>query len=294
MSDDPTRISDQSELYPPLLREVTQAPTELYIRGDASLLSQEPLLAVVGSRKANHQGKQAVAHLFGPVVAAGVPLVSGLAYGIDSLAHQTCLKAGTPTIAVLGGGVDDASIYPKRHIALAHDIIAAGGAVISEYEPGTPPHLGPFPVRNRIIIGLCPAVVVVQAAERSGSLISARLALENGRDVAALPGSLADPLAWGTNRLIRDGAAPLLEPNDVFDLLKLPQPTTTTDAATDLSHLTPEQRQVFEALSDEPLHSDELITHTKLTSPVLAATIVELEMHDLIQHVGGMHYIKKL
>lgn len=294
MSEEIIRLSDQSERYPPLLREIHEAPTELYVRGNASLLSHEPMLAVVGSRKANHHGKHAVEHLFGPLVATGVPLVSGMAYGIDSLAHAACLEASTPTIAVLGGGIDDASIYPKRHIALAHDIIAAGGAVVSEYEPGTPPHLGQFPVRNRIIIGLCQAVVVVQAAERSGSLISSRLALENGREVAAVPGSLADPLAWGTNRLIRDGATPLLEPSDVFDLLKMVNPIAEATDQQRVAHLTTEQRAVFDALSDHPLHTDELIAATKLASPVLAATIVELEMQDLIHHIGGMKYIKKL
>src|SRR5688500_1960326 len=176
-------ITRQDACYRQALQHVHQPPAELYVQGNAELLSAGNLLAVVGSRKATAYGAAAVKKLLTPVVQAGIPLVSGLAFGIDSMAHMLCVENDVPTIAVLGSGLDDASLYPQRHLKLAKQITAQGGAVITQYAPGTPPHLGHFPARNRIIAGLARATLVVQAADRSGSLITARLALEGGKDV---------------------------------------------------------------------------------------------------------------
>jgi DNA processing protein len=235
LEDDIKIISEDSEYYPPLLREIHQPPKQLYVRGNLEVLQHPQLLAVVGSRHANYYGKQCIEKLLPPVIEAGVVIVSGLALGIDALSHQACVAAGKPTIAVLGSGIDDPSVYPKSHISLAHQIIDHGGAVISEYGPGTPSFRNHFPARNRIIAGLAHATLVVQAADRSGSLITARLTLEANRELVAVPGGITDPLAVGTNRLIHAGATPILQPQHLLDLFnirrepKIPvleQPTT--------------------------------------------------------------------
>jgi len=283
---DITHISDESDFYPPFLREIADAPKQLYIRGNVKLLSRDALLAVVGSRKASPAGRRALRYVVQPVVKAGVPLVSGLAFGIDSLAHQLCLDHNTPTIAVLGGGIDNDTIYPRRHIRLAHQIIQHGGAVISEYEPGTPALPHHFLARNRIIAGLSPATLVVQAAERSGSLTTARLALESNRDVLAIPGDVTDPLAAGTNRLIQQGAEPTLSGSDLLDYFQL---TATPEQP---SHtLTAQQLSIVKHLSTTPLHIDDLVYQTGLNSPALAAELTQLELAGVTEKVNGAKYI---
>lgn len=288
--DDIKVISEESEYYPPLLREIHQPPEQLYIRGNLEILQHPYLLAVVGSRRANYYGKRCVEKLLPPVIEAGVIIVSGLALGIDAMAHRACVDLSQPTIAVLGSGVDDHSMYPKSHISLVHKILECGGTVISEYEPGTPAYLGHFPARNRIIAGLSHAVLIVQAADRSGSLITARLALEANRELVAVPGGITDPLAVGTNRLIHAGATPILEPQHLLDIFNMtlepvsdsrPQPST------------PEQLTILEHLSDTAQHIENLIEETKLSSAILSANLVELELAGYVEHIGGMQYIKK-
>lgn len=262
----------------------------LYLRGDPAVLSSPQLLAVVGSRRPNSYGRQCVSKILTPVVQVSLPLVSGLAYGIDSMAHRLCLEFGTPTIAVLGSGLDDGSIYPKIHAGLLHQIIDAGGSIISEYPAGTPPHLGQFPVRNRIIAGLCQATFVVQAAQRSGSLITARLALESGREVLAVPGAITDSLAAGVNFLIQQGATPVISAEDILNLYGLSSPDI---AEINQAKLTRDQKTVAAALGSQPLHIDELVEQTKLPSTVLAVALTELELMEIALNTGGMRYIKK-
>lgn len=207
--------------YPSLLAQIHKPPAQLYYRGDSSLLNQPNMLGVVGSRKASEYGKEVCDNILSPLVKNNIIIVSGLAYGIDSYAHHISVRAKQPTIAVLGCGVDDASIYPKENVPLAHSILLAGGLLISEYKPGTPPSASQFPARNRIIAGLCTATLVIQAAKRSGSLITARLALEEGREVLAVPGPVTDPACEGTNMLIRDGAEPILTSADILHIFHL-------------------------------------------------------------------------
>jgi len=291
MPDEIRHLTDQSDHYPSLLREISQAPTDLYIRGNIKLLNQEPILAVVGSRYPNTYGKRCIAKLLKPIVQAGVPIISGLAYGIDSLAHKICLENDSPTIAVLGSGIDDASIYPRAHIGLAHDIIAQDGVVISEYPPGTPSFKGHFPARNRIVAGLAQAILIVQAHERSGSLITARLGLEGNRDVCAVPGPITDKLSAGTNRLIQQGAAPILASDDLFHALKIDPPTVTT---TDPAHkLTADQKSIVAALTDEPVHIDQLAEKLNQPSSVISVTLIELELQNVVTNTGGNKYLKK-
>ena len=282
-------ITEDSEAYPPLLREIKLPPQKLWVRGNIDLLRHENMLAVVGSRKASAYGKRCVEKLLAPAVQAGIPLVSGLAYGIDSAAHRLCVNNHQPTIAVLGSGVDDASLYPKTNIKLVYSILEHGGAVISEYEPGTPPLLGYFPARNRIIAGLTVATLVVQAAQRSGSLITARLALESGRDVWAMPGALNDPLAAGTNELIKHGAAVITSADDVLHLLGIARADHQRSL---LPALTAPQQKIYEAIPATPVHVDELAAATTLPAPILVAELLQLELAGIVVNVGGMKYIR--
>lgn len=275
--------------YPSLLKEIHDPPGQLYVRGNAEILQVKNLLAVVGTRRANYYGRQAVEKLLVPAVRAGVVLVSGLAYGIDSLAHKACLDWRRPTIAVLGSGADDESLYPRGNLNLAHQILEHGGALVTEHLPGTKALLHHFPIRNRIIAGLCRATVIIQAAQKSGSLITARLALESNRDVAAVPGPITDPLAEGTNSLIRDGATPLVTSDDTLRLVGLAE----APAETQIAWLTPPQQQLAAMLSHQPQHVDELTVSLNLPAEQVSTLLVELELSGVIEHVGGMKYVKK-
>lgn len=220
MSSDIGVLAYTDTAYPSLLREIHTPPQQLYYRGDITLLSKANMLAVIGSRKATAYGNEVISKLLPPCIISEITIVSGMAYGIDTLAHQACVELKAPTIAVLGTGVDDTSIYPRENLPLAHDILAHGGLIISEYKPGTPPHASHFPARNRIIAGITSATLVVQATLRSGSLITARLALESNREVIAVPGPITDPGSEGTNMLIRDGATPILNATDILSLFE--------------------------------------------------------------------------
>lgn len=290
ISQDIIKITEDSDSYPPLLREIHLPPRQLYIRGEVKLLSRQPMLTVVGSRKASAYGKDCVVQLLTRLVQAGVPLVSGLAYGIDAAAHRLCVDYHQPTIAVLGSGINDESIYPKVNIKLVHEILNGGGAVISEYEPGTVPYLGHFPARNRIIAGLTAATLVVQAARKSGSLITARLALESGRDVYAVPGPINDPLAVGTNQLIKDGAAAITSYNDLLELFGF---TSASIGVERQLKLTESQKRIYDFISTKPIHVDVIAQATTFPASVLAAELLQMELAGVVSNVGGMKYIKK-
>ncbi len=289
MNDDIAVIRRGNKAYPAALREITDPPDQLYVRGNDQILNHPHLLAVVGSRKANTYGQQCIALLLPSLVHNGVVLVSGLAFGIDSMAHRVSVAASSPTIAVLGGGVDDSVLYPPSHKALAQNILKYDGAIISEYPPGTPARAHRFPERNRIIAGLCQAVLVVQANTRSGSLITARLGLESNRDVLAVPGPINDPYSLGTNDLIQAGAAPAIRPQDIFDALDI-EPSA---GPAEQKHLRADHNLVLQHLTVHPRHVDEITAAVKLTAASVAALLTELELLDQVQHVGGMKYVKK-
>jgi DNA processing protein len=197
--------------YPALLKQIHDPPARLYVHGR---LPAEPMIAIVGSRRATPYGQRAARRLARDLSELGVVVVSGLARGIDAAAHRGALEGGSPTVAVMATGLD--RIYPPEHAELAQ-AIAQSGAVITEAEPGTPPLPGRFPVRNRIISGLSLGVIVVEAAQRSGALITARMAAEQGRDVLCVPGSIENPLATGVHQLIKDGAKLVQTVEDVLD-----------------------------------------------------------------------------
>jgi len=209
-------ISPSDANYPKLLGEIHDPPKILYFRGDVSLL-HSPCLGVVGTRKLSLYGKEVTEYFVTQLVQNGFTVVSGLALGIDAVAHRTALKTKGNTIAVLGTGIDDKSIYPKDHIQLIHEILENRGLIISEYKPGTGGSKWTFPARNRIISGLSYGVVVVEADYKSGALITAKCALDQNRDVFAIPGNVFSQKSNGTNMLIQNGAKLVHAPCDILE-----------------------------------------------------------------------------
>ncbi|MBR3002834.1 MAG: DNA-processing protein DprA [Clostridia bacterium] len=209
-------IKIQDENYPKLLREVYDPPKQLYVQGNINIFNN-PSIAIVGCREPSEYGKKAAQYFSYNLAKQNINIVSGLAKGIDSFAHIGALQAKGKTIAVIGSGLD--IIYPKENEKLAQEIIKNGGAIISEYPLGTRPEKDHFPARNRIISGLCKGVLVVEAKEKSGSLITADFAMEQGKEVFAVPGNINSLNSVGTNMLIKDGAIPVCNYNDVIQYL---------------------------------------------------------------------------
>ena len=271
--------------YPKLLKEIDQSPPVLYIRGEL-MPADEFAVALVGTRKVSAYGQQITRDVSLYLAGNGLTIVSGLARGVDGLAHQHALQAGGRTIAVLGSGVD--VIYPPEHRKLA-DAIVESGAIISDYPMGTQPEGIKFPPRNRIISGLSLATIVIEAGERSGALITADFALEQGRDVFAVPGNVLSPASMGTNRLIQNGSFALVSPKDVLDVLdlnqveaiKIPRQVLPADDT---------EAKILQVLGYEPIHVDEVCNQSKLPVERVSAALTLMELKGMVQHVGGMRY----
>jgi DNA processing protein len=277
--------------YPALLREISDPPPLLYIHGNLQVL-QEPQLAMVGSRNPTAAGRQTAIDFARHLSAAGLVITSGLALGIDAAGHQGALDAGAPTIAVMGTGLD--RVYPARNRELAHQI-AGVGALLSEFPPGTPPRAEHFPRRNRIISGLSIGTLVVEAAIRSGSLISARYALEQGREVFAIPGSIHNPLARGCHHLIRQGAKLVETAQDIMDELGALASAldVTASPATDhdtLPQLSDDYTQLLESIGFENTSIDMLVKTTHLTPAEVSSMLLQLEMNGYIAANPGGFY----
>jgi len=272
--------------YPARLREIAQPPPILYLRGD--FIEEDAWsVAIVGTRRVTAYGRQVTEEISSFLAQNGVTIVSGLARGVDGIAHQTALKAGGRTLAVLGSGVD--RIYPPEHRNLADDIIQSG-AIISDYAPGTPPESSNFPPRNRIIAGLSMATIVIEAGETSGALITANFALEQGREIFALPGNIFAPQSKGPNRLIQRGAHPLLEPRDILEVLDLTRVTEHRAARKSLP-ADETEAHVLDTLTHEPFHVDEIRAKTGLAVEKVSSALVMMELKGLVRHVGGMNYV---
>ena len=271
--------------YPRLLREINQPPPVLYVRGSLTP-ADDFSVAMVGTRKVTPYGKQIARDTSTFLAGHGLTIVSGLARGVDALAHQHALKAGGRTIAVLGSGVD--VIYPPEHRKLAEAIIE-NGAIISDYPIGTKPEGVNFPPRNRIISGLSLATIVVEAGERSGALITAEFAVEQGRDVFAVPGNVFSPMSHGTNRLIQDGAYAMISPQNVLDGLGLAQVDEFQAARQTLPADTTEAK-ILQVLDFEPVHVDEICHAADLAVETVTAALTMMELKGMVQHVGGMRY----
>lgn len=276
----------EDEGYPRRLKEIDQPPPVLYVSG--SLLAQDEwAVAVVGTRRITAYGRQVAEEISRTLARSGVTVISGLARGVDAVAHKAALAAGGRTLAVLGSGVDQ--IYPPEHRPLAEKI-ASHGAVLSDYALGTPPDGVNFPPRNRIISGLALAVVVVEAGDRSGALITAEFAAEQGREVFAVPGGINAPQSVGCNRLIQQGARPLLNPGEILEALDLTMVNQRREARAALPADDTEAR-LLSTLGREPVHVDEIRAQTGMPIERVSATLALMELKGMVQQVGGMHYV---
>ena len=276
----------EDEAYPRLLRPIPAAPPVLYVRG--SLTSQDDwAVAVVGTRRATTYGREAAADLAGALAHNRITVVSGLARGIDGIAHRAALDAGGRTIAVLGCGLD--VVYPPEHARLARDIISSG-ALVSDYPLGTQPEARNFPPRNRIISGLALGVLVVEGAQDSGSMITADYALEQGRDVFAVPGTIFSPRSQGTNRLIQQGAKMVTSVQDILEELNLTQASQQMEVRS-LIPDNPTEAALLAHLSTEPRHMDEIVRETGLATADVSATLAMMELKGMVRQVGSMTYV---
>lgn len=275
--------------YPEYLKEIAQPPWVLYIKGDPSLLS-EVCFAVVGTRKPTHYGKRVARRIGVEIASRGWVVVSGMAAGIDTEAHRGALEAEGRTVAVLGSGVD--VVYPKHLRALYAELVHKG-AVCSEMPPGTAPRPGLFPQRNRIIAGLSVGTLVVEAAERSGALITADFSMEQGREVFAIPGPITSEKSVGTNRLIQQGAKCVTGVEDILEefpsLVRTPASPAKPAEPSDLS---PEERRLLSLLEDEPVHMDELVERISLPAGQIHRHLVSLLLKKRIRQLPGSRYVK--
>ncbi|MBI5295985.1 MAG: DNA-protecting protein DprA [Chloroflexi bacterium] len=276
----------EDETYPARLREIDQPPPVLYLRGEY-LPDDLFAVAIVGTRRVTPYGRQVTEEIASFLASNGITVVSGLARGVDAVAHTAALKAGGRTIGVLGSGVD--RIYPPEHRALAEQMLERG-AILSDYAPGTPPDASNFPPRNRIISGLSLAVVVIEAGETSGALITAEFAAEQGREVFSVPGSILAPQSKGTNKLIQQGALPLLSASDLMQALNLTR-MGEQKAARKILPADEVEAQLFAVLGEQPIHVDELRNQTGLPIEKVSATLTMMELKGMVRQVGGMHYV---
>lgn len=264
-------------------------PPFLYVRG-ALPPSEACMVAVVGSRGASSYGRRITDQICRDLALVGIPVVSGMARGIDACAHQAALSSGGMTVAVMGCGVD--VVYPPEHRRL-YEAIVSSGAVVSEYPPGTEPSSYHFPARNRIISGMARGVLVVEAGPHSGSLITARLALEQGRDVFAVPGSIYAYTSRGTNSLIKSGAKLVETAQDILEEVQphgfAKKPSLPVIEPADLG---PEQRAIFGLLGEDPLHIDVLAERAQLHPGRVAAVLLELELKGLIVELPGKYFTR--
>ncbi|TAK03267.1 DNA-protecting protein DprA [Patescibacteria group bacterium] len=276
--------------YPPRLKQIHDPPEPLFVRGNLPDPTR-PHLAVVGTRTPTRYGHEAVERLVEPLARAGVVIVSGLAFGIDGLAHRSALDAGGTTLAVLGSTLTDTKIYPATNRPLAAEIIARGGALMSEMNDASPIGAFNFPRRNRIIAGLCQAVLIVEAAKKSGSLITARCALDEGRDVMAVPGPITSELSEGPNRLLKSGAIAVMSAEDVLEALQLSIPTAKPQLSLFIAE-SPEEDALMKALADATLHMDELVRATGLPAALVGGTLTLLEMKNVVKNAGGRYWAR--
>ncbi len=284
-------IGYTDERFPTLLREIPDAPLLLYVRGQLSSSAPGPLITIIGTRRPSTYGQQVVQDFAMRLSQAGFTIVSGLAFGIDSLAHQATLQQHGHTVAVIGSGVDDTSIAPQSHLKLAHQMLEQGGAILSEYAPGTQATPHSFPARNRIMAGMSSATLVIEAGERSGTLITARLALDYGRDVLAIPGSLFTPQAIGCHRLIQQGAKLITSLEDILTEFPALSPVTVMTPSSNDASLSEDERVLLSLLTHEPLHIDRIIQQSRRSTSEVMADLTLLEMKGLAKNIGGMHYM---
>jgi len=281
-------ISIDHSLYPKLLKEIIDPPRVLYYKGSLDFGS-DIIVAIVGTRRCSDYGKQAVAGIASGLAQAGLTIVSGMAKGVDSIAHQTALDYNSRTIAVLGTGLDEASIYPPENLGLSRKIIENKGAIISEYPSGVKANKWNFPQRNRIISGISRAVIVIEAKERSGALITAGHALKQKRMVFALPGSIYSLNSKGCHHLIKQGAKLIDSSQDIFEAFGIAPKMARQNAKAG----TAEEIQILEIIGNEALHINKIIEATGLPPAKINACLINLEMAGIIKNLGSNVFIIK-
>jgi DNA processing protein len=284
------KITLENKEYPAILKEIHNPPKELYIKGE--IVNQDKVaVAIVGTRRYSQYGKQVCLDIAGKLAKLGITIVSGLAKGIDTFAHQAALENNGRTIAVLGSGMDRKSFSPSCNYELSEKI-AENGAVISEYPEGTMGAVYTFPQRNRIVSGLSLGVMVIEAPGESGALITASLALEQNREVFAVPGNIYENNSQGTNQLIKMGAKLVTRVEDILEELNLSHLLENTEK----KKIKPENKEeeiILSILSFQPMHIDEVIKLSKLPVSVVNSTLTILELKEVIRNLGKNNYIIK-
>lgn len=272
--------------FPKQMLEIPQPPKQLNYRGELPP-SDTKLLAVVGSRKYTNYGRQVVDHLVNGLRGYNIGIVSGLALGIDSLAHEAALANSMYTLAIPGGGLSDSAIYPARHKPLARKILESGGGMMSEYEPDFRATTWSFPQRNRLVVGISHAVLVIEANEKSGSLITARLCADYNRELLVVPGNIFSDNSKGVHQFLKLGAVPVTEASDILNALNLE--VQTGNLPSKAVALSTVETKVLDILT-EPTERDSLIR--KLALPASEATIIlmQMEINGLIKEDGGIYY----
>ena len=275
------------EEYPSLLSQIYDPPILLYYKGSLDCLKQKSI-AVVGTRKMTGYGRMACEKFVKNLVQFNLTIVSGLAKGIDTEAHKTAVLEDGQTVGVLGGGINE--IYPPENRNLAQEIINGHGAIISEFPPSYPHLPGNFPARNRIISGLSLATLVVEAASDSGSLITARFALEQGRDVFAIPGPITSSLSKGPIDLIKDGARAVFESGEILEEMGIFQPQA--NVAITVENLSEDEKKVLKLLENENIHVDEIGRTLEFSSAKISSILLKMEIAGLVQNLGGGMYCR--
>lgn len=279
-------ISEQDKLYPELLRQIDLPPQLLYLRGNLPP-ADSILLAIVGTRRITTYGRSIIPQLVGPLADAGIVSVSGMAYGVDAEVAKTYASKGVPTLAILGSGLDDSTIYPKEHVLLAQEIIDNNGAILSEFPPGTPGFKQNFISRNRIIAGLSIGTLIIECDLKSGSLITAQYTLDMNRRLYAVPGPIYAAESRGPNNLIKMGATLVTEASDIMQDLNIsPKLANITPPES------PQENIILDILEQGPTSADTLIRQSGLEPSLVTTTLTFLEIKGIIKNVGAQQYIR--
>lgn len=279
--------------YPPLLKEIASAPFILFCKGNRKIL-KNPQLAVVGSRRATFYGRQVLEKILTPLVRSGLTVTSGMAQGIDSLAHQIALEENSPTIAVLGSGLGQKILRKHPCFSLAEKILQKDGLILSELSPFQEANKATFPARNRIVAGLALGTLVVEAGEKSGSLITANQALENGREVFAVPNNIFQPMSIGANNLIKQGAKAATSANDILEAFNFStlDETVARTKAEPLQFEDELEKKIFSRLTLEPQYLDKIANFCHASPSEISAKISLMEIKGLARNVGGGRFIR--
>ena len=286
-------ITINNKSYPKLLSEIYNPPQILYYKGNIEV-NKDITLAVVGTRKYTNYGKQVINNIISDLAKNKITIISGLALGIDTLAHLQTIESGGKTIAILGSGLDNENLYPASNKYLVDKIILTGGAVISEFPPGTPPLKHHFPQRNRIISGMSLGTLVVEAPEKSGALITSSMALEQNREVFAVPGNIYSPMSKGPNKLIQMGAKSITKSEDVLEALNITDISIYNQNHKNNNQIKPDSKEeeiILSFLSREPTHIDNIIRLSNLDTQTINSTLTIMEMKGIVKNLGGMQYI---